>query len=47
MLFAIVSTMLFIALMDEQRLLTDVETGENDIDRTSLFAIFIIVAQPC
>ena len=26
---------------------TVVETGENNIDRTSLFDIVIIVAQPC
>ena len=26
---------------------TVVETGENNIDRTSLFVIVIIVAQPC
>ena len=35
------------ALMKQQRLFTVVETGENDIDRTSLFVIVIIVAQPC
>ena len=33
--------------MKQQRLFTVVETGENNIDRTSLFAIVIIVAQPC
>ena len=35
------------ALMKQQRLFTVVETGENNIDRTSLFVIVIIVAQPC
>ena len=35
------------ALMKQQRLFTVVGTGENDIDRTSLFVIVIIVAQPC
>ena len=34
--------------MKQQRLFTVVETGENNnIDRTSLFVIVIIVAQPC
>ena len=33
--------------MKQQRLFTVVEIGENNIDRTSLFAIVIIVAQPC
>ena len=35
------------ALMKQQRLFTVVETGENNIDRISLFVIVIIVAQPC
>ena len=35
------------ALMKLQRSFTVVETEENNIDRTSLFAIVIIVAQPC
>ena len=43
MLLTIVSTMLF--SIDEAT--TVVETGENNIDRTSLFVIVIIVAQPC
>ena len=46
-LFTIVSTMSMTeccsALMKQQCLFTVVETGENNIDRTSLF----IVAQPC
>ena len=33
--------------MKQQRLLTVVKTGENNIDRTSVFVIVIIVAQPC
>ena len=33
------------ALMKQQRLFTVVETGENNIDRTSLFVIVIIIAQ--
>ena len=36
-----------VALMKQQRLFTVVETGENNIDRTSLFVIVVIVAQPC
>ena len=36
-----------VALMKQQRLFTVVETGENNIDRTSLFVIVIIVTQPC
>ena len=35
------------ALMKGQRLFKVVGTRENNIDRTSLFAIVIIVAQPC
>ena len=35
------------ALMKQQRLFTVVETGENNIDKTSLFIIVITVAQPC
>ena len=42
-MFTIVSTMLF--SIDEAT--TVVETGENNIDRTSLFVIVIIVAQLC
>ena len=42
MLFTIVSTMLF--SIDET---TTVVHGENNIDRTSVFVIVIIVAQPC
>ena len=34
-------------LMKQERLFTIVETGENNIDRTSLFVIVIIVTQPC
>ena len=33
--------------MKQQRLFKVVETGGNNIDRTSLFAIVIIAAQPC
>ena len=48
MLLTIVSTMLHVlALMKQQRLFMVVGTGESNIDRTSLFAIVIIVAQPC
>ena len=35
------------ALMKQERLFTVVGREENNIDRTSLFAIVIIVAQPC
>ena len=35
-------------LMEQQRLFTVVgKIGENNIDKTSMFAIVIIVAQPC
>ena len=34
------------ALMKQQQLFTVVETGDSNIDRTSLFVIVIIVAQP-
>ena len=33
--------------MKQQRLFTVVETAESNIDRTRLFVIVIIVAQPC
>ena len=33
--------------MKQERLFTVVGREENNIDRTSLFAIVIIVAQPC
>ena len=45
LLFQCCSALIFIDL--QQRLFTVVETGENNIDRTSLFVIVIIVAQPC
>ena len=35
------------ALMKQQQLFTVVGTRENNIDRTSLFVIVIIVVQPC
>ena len=35
------------ALTRQQLLLTVIGTGENNIDRTSLFASVIIVVQPC
>ena len=43
----IIMTLLFqqcSAVMKQQRLFTVVETAENNIDRTSLFVIVIIVA---
>ena len=36
-----------LTLMKQQRLFKVVETGGNNIDRTSLFVIVIIAAQPC
>ena len=35
------------ALMKQEQLFVVVGTGENNIDRTSLFVIVITVAQPC